>query len=127
MYPAPRHCYRCPDGVVRVFANEKIDRWRDPLCCWDVDTDTFELKNRRLVADLRSAGHPFHNPGADMSKLCPHAPGRKQVIIFRAITLKQTAEPCQDPPATPEEHAAAGVHYAEIEYDEPLPEEWSFA
>lgn len=126
LYPAPRHSYLCPDGVVRVFANEKFDRWRDPLCSWDVDLETFELKNRHQVVDLRAAGHPFHNPGADMCKLCPTGPGNKQTLIFRAITLKQTAEPCADPPATPEEHIAAGVHYAEIEYDESLPDEWNF-
>jgi len=42
------------------------------------------------------------------------------LIVFRAITLRQTAEPAKGPPITPEEHAAAGVHYAEIRYDSPV-------
>ena len=126
-FPGPRHVYMCPDGVVRILGNDLDGHsWRDPLCIWDVDPQTFELKNRHVVVDLQESGFPFAQPGADMSKLCPSR-GRRQLIIFRAITLRQTAEPAKGPPVTAEDHAAAGVHYAEIRYDEPAEEAWSFA
>jgi len=126
-FPGPRHVYMCPDGAVRILGNDLDGHsWRDPLCIWDVDPQTYELENRRVIVDLREAGLPFAQPGADMSKLSPNR-GRRQLIIFRAITLRQTAEPAKGPPVTPEDHAAAGVHYAEIRYDDTVQEPWRFS
>lgn len=126
-FPGPRHVYMCPDGVVRILGNDLAGHpWRDPLCMWDVDPETFTLSNRHVIVDLCEAGFPFAQPGADMSKLCPNL-GRRQLIVFRAITLRQTAEPAEGPPITPEEHAAAGVHYAEIRYSGPVQDAWRFA
>lgn len=125
-FPGPRHVYRYPDGVVRILANAlQCNRWRQRLCIWDVDTDRIELSNERVILDSVDEGLPFSNPGLDMSKLCSNQ-GRRQLIIFRTITLKQTARGSADPPFTPAEHAAAGVYHAEINYAEDVPDRWDF-
>ena len=125
-FPGPRHVYRYPDGVVRILANAlKCDLWRQRLCIWDVDTDRIELSNERVILDSVDEGLPFSNPGLDMSKLCPNQ-GRRQLILFRTITLKQTARGSADPPFTPAEHDAAGVFHAEINYAHDVPDPWEF-
>jgi hypothetical protein len=125
MYDCPRHLYRCPDGEVRIFANREGKRWRDPLLCWKVNTDDFSLSEPRKVVDTREEGLSFSQPTVDMSKLCPNQ-GRRQLVVFRCISMRQTAAPAGGPPLSAEEHEAAGVHCAEIIYGGDVEEPWSF-
>ena len=110
-----------------ILGNDLEGRtWRDPLCLWDVDPNTFAHTNKRIVCDGREQGFPFAQPGFDMSKLSPHE-GDRQIVVFRAITLRQTAQPAKGPEVTAAEHEAAGVYSAEIRYAEEQPPEWEFS
>jgi hypothetical protein len=120
----PRHVYRCADGAMRIFTNEDNGRIRDPLLCWSVDPKRFALTDRRVIADAREAHLPFASPRMDMSKLCPNQ-GARQLVVFRAITGKQTWFAGRGPsPVRAEEHERAGVHHAEILYREPVADPW---
>ncbi len=111
----PRSVYLGEDGKLRMFGNEKPFRkpGRNPLYMWEVDPASFQLRNRRLILDARAAGLPFYNPFVDMCKLVP-AVGGRQLAIFRCITARQTAAMDLTHPVTAAEHAAAGIHYAEL-------------
>ena len=124
---APRHHYRCPDGVLRIFINDMRlspqDDKRNPLYMFEVDPETFEYSEPVVVFDARSAGLPFEPPVVDMSKLCVHQ-GNKQILIFRMISLRMTSP--MGNPITPEEMDAAGIHYVEFTYDKVEKEAWRF-
>lgn len=112
---SPRVVYASADGQLRMFGNEKPFRTpgRNPLCMWEVNPASFQFRNRRVILDARAAGLPFYNPFVDMCKLVPAGQGR-QLAIFRCITARQTARMDLTQPVTAAEHAAAGIHYAEL-------------
>ena len=117
----PRHSYRCADGQLRLFFSDKDASpdhgSRNPLKVVDVDPQTFDYGNPRVVVDLNAAGLPFHQPFADMAKLCPPE-GDRQCLIFRTIDRQMTADPdTGDPALSGDAFARAGLHYAELHYD----------
>jgi len=126
----PRTSFFCADGTLRLFMNDvppvRAPHERTPLCCWDVSPKDFSVSDRRVILDARKQGMPFYNPFVDMAKLCPHQ-GRRQLLLFRVITRRQTADQDMDQPITAREHAEAGIHYAELVYREDVPEPWRFA
>ena len=126
----PRISYVCADGVLRVFSNDMKQSpygdKRNPLYCFDVDPTNFSYSNRQVVLDCRKEGLPFHQPFADHAMLYPYAGGRKQIVSFRAITLKQTCRQSDDPEITADELEKSGVHYSELVYDREYPQTWQF-
>ena len=117
----PRHSDRCADGVLRVFLNDKGRSpgglKRNPLYVVDVDPVTFEQAEPAVVFDAVAEGLPFHNPFADMSKLCLNQ-GARQLVVFRCIDGRMTTGPGSDAPVFSDEaFQAAGIHYAELVYD----------
>ena len=126
----PRHSFRCADGVLRLFINDRkrspYNDKRNPLYVFEVDPETFVYSEPRVVVDLRAEGIPFPNPFADMAKLCPHQ-GDRQLLIFRTIDRQMTADPQPgEAPLTEAAMAAGGIHYAELRYSEAMPETWTF-
>ena len=126
----PRHSFRCADGVLRLFINDRkrspYNDKRNPLYVFEVDPETFAYSEPRVVVDLRAEGIPFPNPFADMAKLCPHQ-GDRQLLIFRTIDRQMTADPQPgEAPLTEAAMAAGGIHYAELRYSEAMPETWTF-
>lgn len=126
---APRTAFVCGDGVLRLFTNDTqsagspTDRSR--LCCWDVDPETFELTNKRVILDARQAKLPMEDPFVDMAKLCP-AQGNRQLLLFRCIDHSHTGnKPCQSS-QNDAGFALAGIHAAQFTYSEPTPEVWCF-
>ena len=131
VWQCPRHSYRCADGELRIFMNNRdrspyFDR-RNPLYATEVDPVTFEYTSHRVVCDARKGNFPFDAPCLDMSKLCPNQ-GNRQLIHFRTIDRYMTSyEEFMGPDEKAAEViAAAGIHYAEIEYDGEVPNPWEF-
>jgi hypothetical protein len=119
----------CADMSLRLFTNPLTsvrDGPRNPLCAWEVDPASFELSNPQLILDATAAKLPFFSPLIDMCKLCPNQ-GRRQLLLFRVITRRQTAHQDLEHPLTPQEHALAGIHHSEIIYGDDVPEPWEFA
>jgi len=127
---APRTSFLCADGTLRLFMNDipavPIPHERTPLCCWDIRLKDFSASSRRVILDARKQGMPFYNPFIDMAKLCPNQ-GRRQLLLFRVITRRQTADQDMDHGITEREHAEAGIHYSELIYEEDAAEPWRFA
>ena len=128
--PSPRTAVLCADGVVRVFTSETPEPpargYRHPLCCWDIDPTTFDYSNRQVVIDVEKEGLPFRAPFVDIPKLLPPHNGR-QIIVTRAINGNMTCNWSNDPdPPSDAAMEYAGIHYAEIEYDQPVGDLWAF-
>ena len=124
----PQHLYRCGDGELRLFTSMRVGWRRNPLVYYNVAGDLSRFDGPHTLVDAKAVGLPFHTPCLDMSKLCP-AQGRRQLLVFRAITVHQTANlaPVKDPnPPTADEHAAAGVHAVELVYSRGT-DTWTFA
>jgi len=129
-WQCPRHSYKCADGQLRIFMNNRewsphFDR-RNPLYAIDVDLETFEYTDRKVVSDARVEGLPFEEPRFDMSKLCPNQ-GNRQFIHFRAIDkfITSNTEFQGTDEARAQIMAAAGIHYAEILYEGDIPDPWN--
>lgn len=127
----PLTLYRCPDGVLRMFAGDKrhspYGQTRDPLYCWDVDAHDFTTSNRRVVFDTVQAGLPFRTasrPIADMCKLLPHQ-GRTQYLVHR-VRVGAIAHPYADVLLNDTEMAHSAIYHAELTYDRWYPEPWRF-
>jgi len=125
----PRFAYRCGDGVLRLFMNFKsvspYDDRRNPMYVFDVNPGDFSYSEPRLVFDAHAAKLPFKQPFVDMGKLCQPHDG-KQIMLFRMIGQAQTSNLPNNTSITDAEHEQAGIHHVEIEYDEPVPDEWQF-
>jgi hypothetical protein len=130
-WQCPRHSYKCADGQLRIFMNNRewspyFDR-RNPLYAIDVDPVTFEYTKRQIVSDARVEGLPFDAPRLDMSKLCQNQ-GNRQLIHFRTIDKFITS--FEDFDGQDEKQAemiaASGIHYAEIVYEGDIPDPWEF-
>lgn len=127
-FNVPMAAFRCGDGVVRLFSGDASLSTpprgrRNPLRCWDIDQQTFEASNHRVVFDAldypglpirRSADKPEWTPACDMAKLLPHMGGREQILVHR-IHLNRA------------ENAHAGIYHEKIVYSEDCPPAWSFA
>ncbi len=126
----PRHSFRCADGVLRLFINDRNGSphgdGRNPLYVFEVDPVTLEYSNPETVVDLRAEGLPFNTPFADMSKLCPNQ-GNRQLLFFRTIDRQHTADlqPGEAPLGDPALRAA-GIHYAELVYEGKIADPWCF-
>jgi len=126
----PRHSYRCADGQLRLFCNDQNlsphGHKRNPLYAIDVDPQTFDYGEPRVVFDAAKAGLPLVNPFVDMSKLCSPQ-GNEQKLVFRTIAISQTTGPGSSAPRPTEpEMAAAGLHYATLTFDRPANNDWLF-
>jgi hypothetical protein len=126
----PRISFLCADGVLRLFSNDghlsPYGDMRNPLYAFDVHPTTFEYSNTRVILDCRKANLTFHQPMIDHAMIYPHAGGRRQLVSFRAITLKQTKQDAEDPDTTPEELEKSGVYCSELVYDKDYPNAWNF-
>ena len=115
----PRLVYRCADGKARLFGLDRAKsptNSRNPMLVWELDTESLSLSEPRVVVESRACGLPFQQPYLDMPKLAPPTEGR-QLVLFRAITRRLGANE-EKTEATAAEIAAAGIHYAEIVYDD---------
>ena len=126
----PRSIGVCADGVLRIFSNDRDGspgkEPRNPLYCWDVNPDDFTVSNRRVVFDSRAAGLPLSFPFIDAPKLLPAGVGR-QFVGFRVLTpLKWHKIPNYPVVLTPAEFDVLGCYVAELKYDGPIRDEWSF-
>ncbi|MCK5844027.1 MAG: hypothetical protein KAG97_04915 [Victivallales bacterium] len=131
----PRMMFGCPDGVVRIFSGSMKEspygEKRNPLFCWEVDTETFELSNRRTVFDFYEMGLYDRNatelegsqgPFAGFTMLGPWN-GNTQILTHR---VTKGASHLADHPLTPREIGMFGSYYSEITYEEPIAPQWEF-
>lgn len=118
----PRLLYRCADGRLRLFGHRRAlspTGTRDPLWMWEIHPDSLGLGEPRVVAASRDCGLPFQQPYLHMPKLA--APdGDRQLILFSAVTRRLISNE-EKTPASPSERDAAGIHYADLLYDEVRP------
>jgi len=126
----PRHSYRCADGALRIFLNQQeispYGHKRNPLYAFEVDPVTFEYSGPKIVLDTVAEGVPFHNPFADMSKLCPNQ-GNRQLLVIRTIDARMTTGPHSKARMyTDAAYDAAGIHYAELIYGGDVADQWTF-
>lgn len=115
----PRLLYGCADGRVRLFGNIRAQsptRTRDPLWVWELDPQTLTLSEPRLVASCKDCGLPFQQPYLHAPKLVP-VTDRRELLFFTATTRRLGTNE-EKTGVTDAERAAAGIHYAEILYDE---------
>ena len=115
----PRQMYLCADGQARLFGNIRAlspTRTRDPLWTWNLDPATRALSEPRLVAAAKDCGLPFQQPYLHMPKLVS-GPDGGQYLFFTATTRRLGTNE-EKTGVTDVERAAAGIHYAEILYDE---------
>lgn len=123
----PLSMYRCADGAIRLLTGEvatsPYGHGRNPLYLWDVDAESLEPANPRVVFDCIAAGTLPRETGprAEMCKLLPHTGGRRQYLIWRVRTKNVGHQYGGLPPVTEEQKERHGLYYAMIEYDRDYP------
>ena len=92
----------------------------------EVDRETLEYFDPRVVVGLPAKGLPFTWPYADMAKVCPNQ-GRRQLIIFPTINSEMMSyrEP-GDPELPSGAFRRAGLHCVELMYEEEVLDPWTF-
>lgn len=131
----PMTIYRCADGVLRLFSGDfthsPYKARRDPLYCWDVNTDDFSVSHPHVIIDTVKAGIFPDDPKLQRSTcfgfLFPHAGGDTQYVAHRVMCFRYLPgmDPTQ-PPLTPEQLDKFGVYYARIRYTREYPPTWRF-
>src|SRR5262249_39272479 len=83
---APLTVFQCADGVPRIFTGDHEAsprrRGRDPLFMWQVNPETFECTDRRVIFDTVAAKLPFRHaawPKVDFGRLFPPH-GKTQLV-----------------------------------------------
>jgi len=128
----PVSMYRCADGVIRLLTGERATspygHGRNPLYLWDVDPDTLDPANPRVIFDNIAAGKLPREvgPRAEMGKILPHMGGRRQTIVWRVRAKSVMYSYGSLPPITDELKPPHGLYYAEVEYDADCPAAWEF-
>jgi hypothetical protein len=130
----PITLYNCPDGAVRLFTGDpEVSPYRNPrnpLYCWEVDTEKFILGERHEIFDNIAEGllPEESSPKSEMCKLLPHGGGREQVLVWRVRAMNIGLAGYHGLPAITEEMKEAhGIYHARIRYDQDLPGMWTFA
>lgn len=133
----PRTLFTCGDDVVRIFsgslAQSPYGEKRNPLYCWDVNTDDFSLSNRRVVFDFYERGlysrgdkrlENSQGPMAGFVKLCPHQ-GNKQLLTHRVTKAGGQADYSKG--GDVEERAHFGSYVSEFTFEKKSRQTWAFA
>jgi hypothetical protein len=132
---APMTIYRCADGVIRLFSGDlkksPYGQRRDPIYCWDVNTDDFSVSNRRVVFDSVKAGVFPDDPKlprcTSFACVFPHGGGAAQTVAHRVMCYRYLPEMDPgNPPISPEQMLAHGIYYASIRYQNEYPPFWHF-
>jgi hypothetical protein len=133
---APMTIHHCADGVLRLFsgdlANSPYKARRDPLYCWDVNTDDFSVSNRHVLFDTVKAGVFPDDPKLQRSTcfgfVFPHAGGDTQLVAHRVMCFRYLpGMDAGNPPITAEQLDRFGVYYERLQYTEEYPPAWRFA
>ncbi|MHC4872650.1 MAG: hypothetical protein ACYTFY_12480 [Planctomycetota bacterium] len=128
----PRMMFTCPDGVVRIYSGDKDEspygEKRNPLFSWDVDSETFELSNKKVIFDFYEKGFYERNdprlegsqgPFAGFTMLSPWD-GEKHILTHRMLKGASYTGLEKGEPDT------FGSYYSEITYEEEIPPLWKF-
>jgi putative intracellular protease/amidase len=133
---APLTAFQCADGLVRLFTGDraaspqKYDR--DPLYCWEVQTQPhFVASNRRVIFDSREAKLPIRPEVRSKVDFCELFPlhGQTQLVVFGVSTRGYNFpyEKTSGIPAIVQaEKDAAGLYYAALTYAKPVEPMWRF-
>jgi hypothetical protein len=126
--PPPRTVFRSGSGAVWLFGNAPSPRGdRRRLCAWRLDEQRMRLTDETIVADAKQLGLPMYRPMLDMAKLCPPIPGRSdELLLFRAITRRQTADQDLDHDISEAEQAQAGIYAARLDLGHDASDPWRF-
>ena len=142
--PSPRTLYACADGVLRYFGGDPIFSpygfGRNPLYCWDIDSDSLAPTSRKIVFDAITAGVlPEETiPTIDMCKLLPHGGGREQFFLHRVRTrnvshtytnLEEGAKVAKAyalPSIRDEWKEGQGIYYGVIRYPDEMEAAWEY-
>jgi hypothetical protein len=134
---APLTAFQCADGLVRLFTGDRAaspqQYDRDPLYCWEVQTQPrFVASNRRVVFDSREAKLPIRPEVRSKVDFCELFPlhGQRQLVVFGVSTRGYNFpyEKTSGIPAIMQaEKDAAGIYYATLTYAQALPEVWHFS
>lgn len=133
---APLTAFHCADGMVRLFTGDRASSPqkydRDPLYCWDVQTQSqFVTTNRRVIFDSREAKLPIRAEVRSKVDFCELFPlhGKTQLVVF-GVSTRGYNLPYEGnvgiPAIVQAEKDAAGVYYARLTYAEQPTDVWHF-
>jgi len=134
-YVPPVSAFTCADGQIRFFSSRQSESpnniFRDPLFCWDLDVETFNLSHKQIIFHAYET-LPKEFPRSRMCDFCkvfPHSGGSTQFFAHRVWTTSTLMpnEPHDDGHVVTElEKELCGVYYGKIHYDQDYPTAWNW-